>query len=84
MSSHVKDGYDDKIKEMPFLILPSKALNFHQQNEGKFYFKIIIFSLVLFTISFSCAQYIYVGIFSILDGEKMKGKKFLKNYLFKK
>ena len=84
LSSHDRDGYDDKIKEMPFLILPSKVLNFHQQNEGKFYFKIIIFSLVLFTISFSCAQYIYVGIFSFLDGEKDERKEILEKLSFQK
>ena len=84
LSSQNKDEYDDKIKEMPFLILPSKVLNFHQQNEGKFYFKIIIFSLVLFIISFSCAQFVYVGIFSIINDTKDEEKEILEKLSFQK
>ena len=82
--SEDKEEYDDKIKEMPFLILPLKVLNFHQQNEGKFIFKIIIFSLVLFITSFSCAQYIYVRIFCTINDETDERKEILEKLSFQK
>jgi Fe-S cluster assembly iron-binding protein IscA len=82
--SEDKEEYDDKIKEMPFLILPLKVLNFHQQNEGKFIFKIIIFSLVLFITSFSCAQYIYVSIFCTINEETDERKEILEKLSFQK
>ena len=61
--------YNEKIKEMPFLSLPIKFLNFHKLNEGKFYFVLIIIFFILLIILFSCAQFFYVWIFATLDKE---------------
>ena len=36
-SSSFNEGYNENIKEIPFLILPTKFLNFHRQNEGRFF-----------------------------------------------
>ena len=65
--SNKKTDYNEKIKEMPFLILPIKFLKFHKINEARFYFKLIIaFSIILITF-FSCVQFIYVRKHSILE-----------------
>ena len=66
-SSKKNEDHNEKIKEMPFLILPIKFLKFHKINEARFYFKLIIaFSIILITF-FSCVQFIYVRKHSILE-----------------
>ena len=52
---------DERLKEMPFLLWPTKFLNFHSQNEGRCYFKIIIFFSIIFLIFFSVVQFYFVG-----------------------
>ena len=65
--SSINEDYNEKIKEMPFLILPIRFLNFHRQNEGRFYFKVIIILFVLLTTLFSCAHYFVVGKYALVD-----------------
>ena len=79
---------DPRIKEMPFLIWPTKFLNFHRHNEGKWYFKLIIFLFVIFILLFSCAQFIVVGKYCNIDDkdgkdetmEKLSLQKVISNY----
>ena len=79
-----KEEYDEKIKEMPFLILPTKFLNFHRQNEGKFYFKLIIILFVLLTAFVSCAHYFFVGAYALVDEIKDDKKTTLDKLSFRK
>jgi len=67
MGLNSNEEYNEKIKEMPFLILPIKFLNFHRQNEGKFYLKVIIMLFILLTALISCAHYFIVGEYAIVD-----------------
>ena len=76
--------YSEKIKEMPFLSLPIKFLNFHKLNEGKFYFVLIIIFFILLIILFSCAQFFYVWIFATLDKENDDRKDIMEKLSFKK
>ena len=79
-----KEDYNEKIKEMPFLILPTKFLNFHRQNEGRFYFKVLITLFVLLTALISCAHYFFVGAYAIVDEEKDDKKTTLDKLSFRK
>ena len=69
MSFTAKEEYDEKIKEMPFLILPIKFLNFHRQNEGRFYFRIIIYFFILLILFFSLSQFIFSFIYARINVE---------------
>jgi hypothetical protein len=74
---------NEKLREMPFLILPTKFLNFYQKNEGRFYFKLIIIVFILLIALFSCIQFIYVGIYSNIK-ENDDSKALLEKLSFKK
>ena len=76
--------YNQKIKDMPFLIFPTKFLNFHRQNGDRIYFKIIVFFFVLLIIFFSCVQFIYVGKYSLINTDKDSDKEILEKLSFKK
>ena len=69
MSFTAKEEYDEKIKEMPFLILPIKFLNFHRQNEGRFYFRIIVYFFILLITFFSLSQFIFSFIYARINVE---------------
>ena len=58
---------DETIKEKPFLKLPMQFLNFYKRNENRFYFNLIILIFILLIGFFSCAQFIYVGKYAILN-----------------
>ena len=84
-SESQKSGeYNQKIKDMPFLIFPTKFLNFHRQNGDRIYFKIIVFFFVLLIIFFSCVQFIYVGKYSLINTDKDSDKEILEKLSFKK
>ena len=74
---------NEKLREMPFLILPTKFLNFYHKNEGRFYFKLIIIVFILLIALFSCIQFIYVGIYSNIE-ENDDSKALLEKLSFKK
>ena len=71
-SNDINSDYNEKIREMPFLIWPIKFLNFHNQNEGRFYFKLIIGLFIFLISAFSTAQFFYVGFLASIDKEKDK------------
>ena len=83
MSFSLNLNYETKIKEMPFLILPTKFLNFYKRNEGSFYYKLINIIFFLLIAFFSCAQFIYVGKHAIIDEEKDDSKIILEKLSFK-
>ena len=84
-SESQKSGeYNQKIKDMPFLIFPTKFLNFHRQNGDRIYFKIIVFFFVLLIIFFSCVQFIYIGKYSLINTDKDSDKEILEKLSFKK
>ena len=78
------EGYNEKIKEIPFLILPTKFLNFHRQNEGRFFFKLIIIIFIFLTALISCAHFFVVGAYVIVDGKKDDKKTTLEKLSFRK
>ena len=84
MTFSSNSDYNERIKEMPFLSLPIKFLNFHKLNEGKFYFVLIIIFFILLIILFSCAQFFYVWIFATLDKENDDRKDIMEKLSFKK
>ena len=80
---------DPRIKEMPFLIWPTKFLNFHRQNEGKCYFKFIVFFFIILMLFFSCIHFFFVGKYCTIDEnkddkdktlEKLSLQKVISNY----
>ena len=69
---------------MPFLIMPTKILNFHRRNNGKFYFRIIIIIGVAFIVFSSIVQYIVINNIenNIENKDKTDIKKLsLENYI---
>ena len=78
------EEYNQNISEMPFLILPAKFLNFHSQNEGRFFFKILIFLFMLLIIFFSCVQFIFVSIYSYVGEKVHEEKNLLEKLSFQK
>ena len=79
-----KKEYNEKIEEMPFLILPIKFSKFHHKNEGKFYFKIIITLFVLLTTFISCAHFFFVGAYTLVDEENDNKETTLDKLSFRK
>ena len=77
------EDYNEKIKEMPFLILPTKFLNFHRNNEGKFFFKVIIILFILVTALVSCVHFVIVGRKVIVDKKKDDKIKTLEKLSFR-
>ena len=67
LSTNENEGYSESIKNMPFLILPIKFLKFHNKNEKRFYLILIVIIFILLIALFSCAQFFYVGIYSMID-----------------
>ena len=74
---------------MPFLIWPTKFLNFHRQNEGKCYFKFIVFFFIILMLFFSCIHFFFVGKYCTIDEnkddkdktlEKLSLQKVISNY----
>ena len=82
--SLISGDYNQKIMDMPFLIFPTKFLNFHRQNGDKFYFIIIILFFILLFIFFSCVHFIYVWKYSLSDGNKSDDKEILEKLSFQK
>ena len=82
--SFISGDYNQKIMDMPFLIFPTKFLNFHRQNGDKFYFIIIIFLFILLFIFFSCVHFIYILKYSLADGNKSDDKEILEKLSFQK
>ena len=70
------DEYDEKMKEMPFLIFPAKFLNFHRKIMNKWYFKIIILFNFLLILIFPYVHYIFISVYdnSIDDDNIYKNK----------
>ena len=60
---------------MPFLILPTKFLNFYKRNEGRFYFNLIVIIFILLIALFSCAQFFCLGKYAMIN--KNDGKEFI-------
>ena len=58
---------NEKLKEMPFLILPTNFLEFYKKNRGRFYFRLIIMIFILLIALFSCIQFIYTGKYAIIN-----------------
>ena len=79
-----KKEYNEKIEEMPFLILPIKFSKFHHKNEGRFYFKIIITLFVLLTTFISCAHFFFVGAYTLVDEENDNKETTLDKLSFRK
>ena len=59
-SNDINSDYNEKIREMPFLIWPIKFLNFHNQNEGRFYFKLIIGLFIFLSIVLINFQFLII------------------------
>ena len=78
------DEYDQKIDDMPFLKTPTKFLNFHRQNEGKFYFKILIYFFIIAISLFCCVPFIYLGKYDIMDKDSDKNQEKMENLSFRK
>jgi len=74
---------NEKLNEMPFLILPTKFLDFYNKNERKFCFKLIITIFILLIALFSCIQFIYAGIYTNIE-ENDDSKTLMEKLSFKK
>ena len=68
----INDEYDEKMKEMPFLIFPAKFLNFHRKIMNKWYFKIIIAFNILLILIFLFIHNIFISVYDrSLDDDKI-------------
>ena len=74
---------NEKLNEMPFLILPTKFLDFYNKNERKFCFKLIITIFILLIALFSCIQFIYAGLYTNIE-ENDDSKTLMEKLSFKK
>jgi hypothetical protein len=85
----INDEYDEKMKEMPFLIFPAKFLNFHRKIMNKWYFKIIIAFNFLLILIFLFIHNIFISVYdrSLVDDKiykeylnKLSLEKVISNY----
>jgi hypothetical protein len=73
-----KDDQDDNdkiLKEMPFLIYPTKLLNFHKQKLDKWYFKVIICFFIIFGLICMSINLIYIYYFDRVNLQNQKVQK---------
>ena len=56
----INDEYDEKMKEMPFLIFPAKFLYFHRKIMNKCYFKVILVFVILLILIFPYLYRIFI------------------------
>ena len=80
-----KGSHAEKIKEMPFLISPTKFVNCQRQTGVNCCLRILVIFFVLLIIFFFCVQFIYVGKYSIIDNTNInKDNKLLEKLSFEK